>query len=71
MKVQKRLVNGKTHTLGYLIGGRWRTREEAYELAKQGKIEGVAPYRTTHGVHIQSLPSHKTKLYSLEEYIEV
>jgi hypothetical protein len=41
MQVQGRIVNTKRHTIGYKIGGRNRTRREAVQLARQGRIEGV------------------------------
>jgi hypothetical protein len=57
MKITKRKVNTKRHTTGYLVGGKWRSRREAAQLAKAGRIDGVAAYRGEYGHYIQSLPS--------------
>jgi hypothetical protein len=70
MKIQKRRVNSKRHTLSYKIAGRWRTRKQAYDLAKAGKIDGVIACRGECGGYIQSHPSNPVKLYDLEEVIE-
>ncbi len=42
MRVQKRRVNSQDHTLAYLVGGKWRTRKQAVQLAKNGKIPNVS-----------------------------
>lgn len=41
MKIQKRIVNTKRHTIGYLVGGKNCSRNETVRLAKKGKIDGV------------------------------
>jgi len=56
MQVTKRLVNRKTHTIGYLVGGQWRTRREAVRLAKKGKIKNVIVRRCDNGEYIASRP---------------
>jgi len=70
MKVQKRLTNVKGHTLGYKISGKWKSRKEAYELAKMGKIEDVMACRGETGGYIQSVPSASVRLYDLDEVVE-
>ena len=41
MIVQARALNTKRHTLGYKIGGQWRTRAEAVSLARSGRVDNV------------------------------
>jgi hypothetical protein len=69
MKVQKRMVSTKRHTKMYKIAGKWMSRTKDYDLARVGKIEGVAAYRRGEIKYIQSLPGH-THLYDLPIAIE-
>lgn len=70
MKVTKRLTSIKRHTIGYLVGGRYRTRREAVQLALQGRIEGVAVrYSAGGNAFIASLPGGEN-LYDLPVRIE-
>ena len=70
MKVQKRLVDTKRHTQGYLIGGKWRSRKEAVALARQGKVDGVTVRRGSNDeLHIASLPYSSVRLYDLPERV--
>lgn len=64
MHVQKRKVSTKRHTLGWKVGNRWRSREEAYSLASQGRITNVAAYRRGRTKYIQALPGTQ-RLYDL------
>lgn len=69
MKIQKRGVNSKRHTVSYKLGGRWYTRNQAVALAKAGKIEGVSVRRMNGISYIQSKPGH-TMLYDLPISVE-
>ena len=69
MKVQKRRVNVKRHTVGYKVSGKWMTRNQTYKLAKQGKIDGVVACRGDSGGYIQSAPGTAARLYDLEEVV--
>lgn len=69
MKVQKRRVDVKRHTIGYKIGGKWMTRAQAYKLAKSGKLDDVVACRGEFGGYIQSHPQAVTKLYDLPEVV--
>ena len=69
MKVQKRRINSKRHTTGYKISGKWMTRDQAYKLAKDGRIDHVVACRGEHGGYIQSHPSAPIRLYDLEEVV--
>jgi len=71
MKVQKRGTNIKGHTTSYLMGGKWRSRNEAYTLAKQGKVDGVMACKGASGGYIQSTPDADVRLYDLEEVLKV
>lgn len=69
MKIQKRLVDVKRHTVGYKIGGRWFARSQAVKLAQQGKLSGVSVRRMNGISYIQSKPGH-TMLYDLPISVE-
>jgi len=68
MQITKRRVSSKRHTLGYLVGGKWRTRGEAVELAERGKIHNVTVRRGPHGKYITSRPD-TPNLYDLPHKI--
>ena len=68
MKIQKRRVNSQGHTLGLMVGGRWRTRDEAVKLAQKDKIDGVTVCHTQYGPHLRSLPEARN-IYSLPEVL--
>ena len=70
MKVQKRRVDVKRHTVGYKIGGKWMTRNQAYKLAKSGRLDGVVACRGEYGGYIQSHPQATVKLYDLPEEVD-
>ena len=69
MKVHARRVNRKRHTIGYKVGNKWMSRDQAVEMAQAGRIEGVTVCRGPYGKYIQSLPSAETRLYDLEEVV--
>lgn len=68
MKITMRHLNTKRHTLGYKVGGRWRSRKEAVDLARQGKVEDVMVCRGEYGHYIQAMPG-TTPLYELPEKV--
>jgi len=67
MRITKRGINSKRHTVGYLVGGKWRTRNETVRLAQQGRVHGVVvrnngPYQR----YVASIPSpYADNLYDL------
>ena len=66
MKIQKREANSQNHTRRFKISGKWYTRKQAVQLARQGKIEGVTIVRGGRdGFHLRSLPDYKN-LYDLK-----
>lgn len=69
MKIQKRRVNSQGHTMGYKIGGKWMTRDQAYMLARDCRLDDVIACRGASGGYIQSHPQAKTRLYDLPEVI--
>jgi len=70
MKVQKRKVDVKRHTVKWKVAGKWMTRAQAYDLARKGKLAGVSA-REREGVRfIQSLPN-SPNLYDLPVDVEV
>ena len=64
MKITKRATDGKRHTLGFLAGGKWRTRKQAVRLAREGRISGVSVIRGRDGDYIKA-QNDRVKLYSL------
>ena len=56
MQIKKRLVNTKKHTLGFMIGGKWRTRKQAVVLAERGKISDVIVRKSPYGKYISAVP---------------
>lgn len=64
MKVQKRRINSQDHTLGYLVGGKWRTRKEAIQLAQNGKISNVSVCGSGKTQHLRGIQG--LKLYDLK-----
>lgn len=66
MKVQARAANSKRHTIGWKVGGQWRTRAEAVDLAVKGKLDGVTVRcGSNDGKFIASLPQSGLRLYDL------
>lgn len=59
MVVQKRLVNIKRHTLQWKISGKWRTREQAYRLARAGKLGNLVACDGKYGKHIKTPPGYQ------------
>jgi hypothetical protein len=68
MKIQKRRVNSQGHTLGLMVGGKWRTRSEAVKLAQRNKIDGVTVCQSHNGYHLRSLPESRN-IYDLPEVL--
>lgn len=62
MRIQERKVDVKRHTVAYKVGGKWRSRGQAVEMAECGKIEGVTVCCGPYGKFIRSLPE-QTNLY--------
>jgi len=70
MKITKRIVNTKRHTIGFVINNNKRvSRGEAAKLARRGKIEGVTAKKGLDGWYIASLPNSGNVLYNLPTVI--
>lgn len=66
MKITKRGVTTKRHVHSYLVGGKWRTRNETVKLAEMGKVDGVIVCRRTNNApYVQSLPNSGSRLSTL------
>lgn len=64
MKFNKRIVDRKRHTLGYVLtNGKRLTRKEAMVMVQNGKIRGVRLVSTPSGGYLRS--NSKTALYDL------
>ena len=51
MRVSGRVVNGKLHTVGYVINNQHYTVRQAAQMARSGRLQGVRVV----GNHIQSV----------------
>ena len=68
-RINRRLVNSKRHTTGFVITGNRRiTRSEAVRMAKQNQIAGVRVVRGADGPYLMS--TGKRSLYSLPVAVE-
>lgn len=65
-KINRRIVNTKKHTVGYILsGGKRVTRKQAIGLAHSGKIAGVRVIKGSTGQYLQS--TTKKSLQTLPE----
>jgi hypothetical protein len=64
MKIQKRRVNSQDHTVGYKIGGKWYTRSQAIDLAKNGRVDRVSVCGSGNTQHLRG--TEGMKLYDLK-----
>lgn len=71
MKIQKRGINKKRHTTHYLVGGKWRTKNETVSLAEQGRIEGVIVYQRGRSKYIQAHPDYEVRLSDLPSMMKM
>ena len=66
MRINRRIVNVKRHTVGYVLsGGRQVTRKEAIGLAKTGALAGVRIVNGPKGKYLQS--TGKRNIHELPE----
>lgn len=61
LNIQKRIVSGSGHTLGYVIGGKQYTRLQTVKLVRQGKVS-TAKAMSLPVPHIRGISK---RLYSL------
>ena len=64
MKIQKIRVNSQDHTIGYKIGGKWYTRSQAIDLAKDGRVDRVSVCGSGNTQHLRG--TEGMKLYDLK-----
>lgn len=71
MKVTKRIVSTKRHTLGYVLGNNQRvTRGQAVRMARRGHLEGVVAKHGVDSWYITTTPTSEVKnLYSLPSVV--
>jgi len=70
MRIQKRVVDGKRHTKGYIIDGKRYTRGQTVKLARAKKLEGVIARKGPYGWFVASSPASMWNLYDLNEVVE-
>lgn len=61
-------MNTKRHTIGWKIGGQWRTRNQSVSLAKSGKVDGVR-VGTKDGIEFITSKSGYPNLYALPSVV--
>ena len=64
MKITRRFVDSKRHTVGYFVGGQRRSVKEVTKLARQGRIRNARIV----GNHVQAAIGAQP-FYSLPETI--
>jgi hypothetical protein len=65
LSIQKRVINSKGHTVGFLLSGNRRvSRAEAVKLANRSRIAGVRVVSSSQGTYLQSTTARN--LYSLK-----
>jgi len=52
LRVQKRIVNSKRHTLGYIASGKRYTRGQLVRLARQGRVQSVIAAQGSQGWYV-------------------
>tara|TARA_Y100000310_G_scaffold146708_1_gene146018 strand:+ start:463 stop:675 length:213 start_codon:yes stop_codon:yes gene_type:complete len=69
MRIYRRVVTPKRHTVGYMISGHGKvTRNQAVKMASKGDISGVRVARGRTGKYLVSTTSRK--LYDLPIIVE-
>tara|TARA_B100000614_G_scaffold262915_1_gene301194 strand:- start:20022 stop:20288 length:267 start_codon:yes stop_codon:yes gene_type:complete len=64
MRINRRIVNSKRHTTGYIVtGGRRITRAQAVRMARKGELSGVRAIQGNGVSYIQSTTNRS--LYDL------
>lgn len=56
MKFQKRIVNSKRHTLGYVVGGKKLTRGQVVKMVRSNKIDGYYASKKPTGWCVSAKP---------------
>jgi hypothetical protein len=69
MKIQRRIVDVKRHTKGFIIDGKRVTRGAAVKLAQRNHIAGVNVRRGPRGLFIAS-KAYSGSLYNLPVRVE-
>ena len=66
MIVEKRILNAKGHTKAYIIDGKRFTKWQTAQLARRGKLEGVAArHSKLYGWFIAAKPSADRRMFDL------
>ncbi len=69
MRIYRRVVTPKRHTVGYMVSGHGKvTRSQAVKMASKGDISGVRVARGRTGKYLASTTSRK--LYDLPITVE-
>jgi len=55
MRISRRVVNVKRHTVGYMIGGKMQSVSQTRRLAAAGRVAGVQVV----GNHVQARPGRR------------
>jgi hypothetical protein len=52
LRVQKRIVNSKRHTIGYIASGKRYTRGQLVKLARRNRVQSVVARQGTTGWYV-------------------
>lgn len=69
MRITKRIVNSKHHTIGFRIDGKRLTRGSVVKMVRRGKIKNLVAKKGKHGWYIAST-RNVASLYNLPIEVE-
>jgi hypothetical protein len=68
--VEKRIVDSRRRTIAYIIDGKRVTKGKVVQLARRGKLKGVAPRHGVTGWYIAAKPSADRQLGRILTIVE-
>jgi len=68
--VEKRIVNSKRRIVAYIIDGQRLSKGKVVQLARRGKLKGVAPRHGITGWYIAAKPSADRQLGKILTIVE-
>ena len=68
--IEKRIVDSKRHTIGYVVDGKRMTKGKVVQLARRGKVKGVYPRHGVFGWYVAAKPSADSQLIGIQVIVE-
>jgi len=68
--IEKRIVDSRRHTIGYIVNGKRMTKGKVVQLARRGEIKGVHPRHGAFGWYVAAKPSADRQLMGIQTIIE-